>query len=307
MRTIDRTRGFTLIELLVVMGIIAILAALLLPALQRAREAARRTSCSNNLKQMGDGLAMWKNDHGSIPYQHNHHDCVDVGAESETSWDMLYPGYISSAAVYACPSDPQNPKPESGVNIGGKNAQYYDGDGNLVGDQYDFTSELSSGDTGYPYPGPYEVCCTDTTTDEGSWNAGECGAALQNIQGAPKKQQQMCEKAGMWTADQAGYVYMGDQAVSPAEERKSGALRIAADTYQHVGPEAAEGQHGDCQDLTIFYNDEKTHNYAGGLTEKDNHGKDGVNVLYLDWHVDFDGRSWPSPIGMVDKQDWNKK
>jgi prepilin-type N-terminal cleavage/methylation domain-containing protein/prepilin-type processing-associated H-X9-DG protein len=89
--------GFTLIELLVVIAIIAILAAMLLPTLARAKEKAHRTACLSNLKQMGLGSLMYADEDSKGRYTGTPDPFVD-------NLDWLYPNYVSNYKVFICPS-----------------------------------------------------------------------------------------------------------------------------------------------------------------------------------------------------------
>src|SRR5262245_884680 len=94
-------QGFTLVELLVVIAIIGILVALLLPAIQAAREAARRAHCVNNLHQIGIALHSYHSARKVFPYGANDGDCEDKTPPREVmGWRVLILPYMENQPLY---------------------------------------------------------------------------------------------------------------------------------------------------------------------------------------------------------------
>ena len=100
--------SFTLIEMLVVIAIISLLAGMLLPALARAREEARRTDCRSNLSNIGKAIFMYRDSYGEFLPAYDSDDPND--AHPTDALSLLYPTYLETVQIFRCRSTRDNPK-----------------------------------------------------------------------------------------------------------------------------------------------------------------------------------------------------
>ena len=139
-----KRQGFTLIELLVVIAIIAILAGMLLPALARAREEARRIRCRNNLNQLAKGMATYLNEHGDnrfYPWPAGREGCGETTSASAADFggaewlaSLYWTRILPDPGVYICPSSPDSNR--DGTNLGrhGVGTEVTEKDGDQLAD-----------------------------------------------------------------------------------------------------------------------------------------------------------------------------
>jgi len=147
-----KRQGFTLIELLVVIAIIAILAGMLLPALARAREEARRIRCRNNLNQLAKGMATYLNEHGDnrfYPWPTGRKGCgattsanlADFGG-AEWLCMLYWTKVLPDPGIFICPSSPDS-------NRNGQDLGLYGCDADSHGGTLGSDSQLTVGAVSY--------------------------------------------------------------------------------------------------------------------------------------------------------------